>query len=116
MASRINMTITREHLALLLSFKEPKFELIGREVAERDGYIFEGLKFDFEDAGPVRGFLTRPAEPKAKSPAILYAHSHGGRLDIGARELMEGRGYLLSPWGPMLARAGYASFCLDMPS
>ena len=29
---------------------------------------------------------------------------------------MEGRYYLLSPWGPMLARAGYVSFCLDMPS
>ena len=110
------MAITREHLASLLSFKEPKFTLVGHEVAERDDYIFERLLFDFEGAGPVRGFLTRPANAKGKSPAILYAHSHGGRLDIGARELMEGRYYLQSPWGPMLARAGYVSLSIDMPS
>jgi hypothetical protein len=110
------MTITREHLASLLSFEEPRFELVGREVADREDYIFERLTFDLEGAGHVRGYLTRPARPTGKSPAILYAHSHGGRLDIGSRELMEGRYYLLSPWGPVLARAGYVSFSLDMPS
>lgn len=109
------MAIAREHLASLLSFREPRFELVGREVARRDGYVFERLQFDFEGTGPVRGYLTRP-EASGKHPAILYAHSHGDRLDIGAAELMEGRHYLLSPWGPMLARTGYVSFCIDMPS
>jgi dienelactone hydrolase len=110
------MPITRDHLASLLSFKEPKFALVDREVADRDGYIFERLTFDFEGAGKVRGLLTRPAKTTGKSPAILYAHSHGGRLDIGASELMEGREYLLAPWGPLLARAGYVTLCIDMPS
>ena len=110
------MPIAREHLAALLSFKEPKFTLAAREVAERDDYVFERLQFDFEGAGPVRGYLTRPARTTGRCPAILYAHSHGGRLDIGARELIEGRSYLLSPWGPMLARAGYTTLCIDMPS
>jgi len=109
------MAITREKLASLLSFEEPKFTLTKREVADRDDYIFERLDFDFEGAGTVRGYLTRPAKP-GKHPAILYSHSHGGRLDIGARGMMEGRYYLLRPWGPMLPRAGYGPFCLDMPS
>lgn len=110
------MAITRDHLASLLSFKEPSLTLVDREVADRDDYIFERLTFNFEGAGKVRGFLTRPARSQGRTPAILYAHSHGGRLDIGARELMEGRYYLLSPWGPLLARAGYTSLCIDMPS
>jgi hypothetical protein len=110
------MAVAREHLASLLAFREPKFTLTGREIAQRDDYFFERLQFDFEGAGPVRGYLTRPARTTGTNPAILYAHSHGDRLDIGARELMEGRHYLLSPWGPMLARAGYASLCIDMPS
>ncbi|HVY52230.1 MAG TPA: dienelactone hydrolase family protein, partial [Devosia sp.] len=38
------------------------------------------------------------------------------RHDIGASELLDGREYLLSPWGPLLAQNGYVAFCLDMPS
>ncbi len=109
------MTISREQLAELLSFKEPKFELAGREVEARDGYVLERLRFDFEGVGPVRGYLTRPVEAAGKRPAILYAHSHGDRLDIGADELLDGREYLQQPWGPMLARAGYVTLCIDMP-
>src|SRR5262249_31487657 len=105
-----------EHLAALLSFREPKFKLIGREVAERDAYVFERLQFDLEGAGAVRGLLTRPAGAAGKAPAILYSHSHGDRLDIGADELMDGRSYLLNPLGPLFARAGYVTLCLDMPS
>src|SRR5690606_18492186 len=42
-------------------------------------------------------------------------HSHGGRYDIGASELLDGREYLLDPLGPVFARAGYVTLCIDMP-
>jgi Acetyl xylan esterase (AXE1) len=110
------MTITREHLARLLSFKEPGMRLVSSESAQRDGFVYERLKFDMDGVGSVRGLLTRPLHATGKSPAILYAHSHGGRLEIGANELMDGRSYLLAPLGPVFARAGYVTLCLDMPS
>ncbi len=110
------MTITREHLKSLLSFREPRLALLGRDVVEQDGYVVERLTFDLEGAGQVRGLLTRPVDASGRIPAILYAHSHGDRLDIGADELLDGRAYLLRPLGPVFARAGYVTLCLDMPS
>src|SRR5204863_8554384 len=86
------------------------------ESGERDGYVFERLALRLEGAGTVRAFLTRPAQAKGRCPAILYGHSHGGRHEIGASELMDGRSYLLSPFGPLLARAGYVTLCMDMPT
>jgi dienelactone hydrolase len=84
-------------------------------VGNRGDYIVERLTFELEGAGPVRGFLTKPINRESKGPAILYNHSHGGRLEIGASEFMEGRHYLLNAYGPLLARAGYVSLCIDMP-
>jgi dienelactone hydrolase len=49
-------------------------------------------------------------------PAILYGHAHGGRYDIGAAELVEGRSQLLSPLGPVFAEAGYVTLAVDMPT
>src|SRR4029079_7366751 len=69
-----------------------------------------------EGAGKVRAFVPRPATARGRCPAILYAHSHGGRHEIGASELMDGRSYLLSPFGPLLARAGDVTWCMDMPT
>ena len=69
-----------------------------------------------EGAGRVRALLTRPAAGGGPFPAVLYGHSHGGRREIGANELMDGRSYLLSPFGPLLARAGYVTLCMDMPT
>jgi hypothetical protein len=106
----------REKLASLLSFREPAIELVSTETGPREGYVFERLEFEVEGAGRVRAFLTRPARPSGPGPAILYAHSHGGRHEIGASELMDGRSYLLSPFGPLLARAGYVTLCMDMPT
>jgi dienelactone hydrolase len=110
------LPISPERLASLLSFREPRIELISTEVGQRDGYVFERLALDLEGVGRVRAFLTRPAASEGRRPAILYGHSHGGRHEIGASELMDGRSYLLSPFGPLLARAGYVSLCLDMPT
>lgn len=114
--SRSPMTISRDELASLLSFREPRIELISVETGRRDGYVFERLTFDLEGGGPVRAFLTRPIASAGPCPAILYGHSHGGRHEIGASELMDGRSYLLSPFGPLLARAGYVTLCMDMPT
>jgi dienelactone hydrolase len=49
-------------------------------------------------------------------PAILYGHAHGGRYDIGASELVDGRPELLSPLGPVLAEAGFVTLAIDMPT
>ena len=110
------MAITRETLAQLLAFREPAIALVAAEVAAREGYVFERLALDLEGVGRVRAFLTRPTAGAGPFPAILYGHSHGGRHEIGASELMDGRSYLLSPFGPLLARAGYVTLCLDMPT
>ncbi|HEY7970550.1 MAG TPA: dienelactone hydrolase family protein [Candidatus Limnocylindrales bacterium] len=109
------LAITREELASLLSFREPAITLVSTEAATREGYVFERLTLDIEGVA-VRAFLTRPARGVGRRPAILYGHSHGGRHEIGANELMDGRSYLLSPFGPLLARAGYVSLCMDMPT
>ena len=110
------MAISRERLAELLSFREPGIALRSAEIGAREGYVFERLELELEGVGRVRAFLTRPAGAGGRYPAILYGHSHGGRHEIGASELMDGRSYLLSPFGPLLARAGYVTLCMDMPT
>lgn len=106
----------RAKLASLLSFREPGIALLSTETGQRDGFVFERLEFEVEGAGRVRSLLTRPDRADGPFPAILYCHSHGGRREIGANELMDGRSYLLSPFGPLLARAGYVTLCMDMPT
>jgi hypothetical protein len=106
----------RARLASLLSFREPASARLSTETGARDGFIFERLEFEVEGAGKVRALLTRPARGSGPFPAVLYGHSHGGRREIGANELMDGRSYLLSPFGPLLARAGYVTLCMDMPT
>ena len=110
------MGVSRDELASILSFREPRIELRLREAAAREGYVFERLELELEAVGRVRAFLTRPVGTGLRHPAILYGHSHGGRHEIGASELMDGRSYLLSPFGPLLARAGYVTLCMDMPT
>lgn len=110
------MSISRERLAALLAFREPAIALRSVETGQREGYVFERLALDLEGGGTVRALLTRPVGAGGRRPAILYGHSHGDRHDIGASELVDGREYLLSPFGPLLARAGYVSLCMDMPT
>jgi dienelactone hydrolase len=110
------LAISRHRLAELLAHREPSIAVRSVETGPRDGYVFERLELDLEGAGTVRALLTRPPDGGGPYPAILYGHSHGGRHEIGASELMDGRSYLLSPFGPLLARAGYVTLCLDMPT
>ncbi len=77
--------------------------------------IIEYLTLQLGDT-PVRGILTRPTHIAGRARVILYGHSHGGRYDIGADELLDGREYLLDPLGPVFARQGYVTLCIDMPT
>ena len=53
--------------------------------------------------------------PSRTGAAVLYCHAHGGRYDIGIKELTEGRPALLSPWLPEFAARGWGVLCLEMP-
>jgi dienelactone hydrolase len=108
------MAITRERLCQLVGLVEPAVSLSAARIEERDGYEVEHLTLKLGDT-EVRGILTRPLKVEGRLPAILYGHSHGGRYDIGADELLDGREYLLGPLGPVFARAGYVTLAIDMP-
>ncbi len=109
------MTITPERLRTLFGMHEPGITLIETTLEERENCILERLSFELEGKGIVRGLLTRPRDSIGPLPAILYGHSHGGRYDIGADELMWGREYLRQPLGPVFATEGYVTLCIDMP-
>ncbi|MEM9010952.1 MAG: dienelactone hydrolase family protein [Pseudomonadota bacterium] len=108
----------RERLAALLRSwsaerGRPDVEVAARSV--RDGIVREELRLIPSDREPIPATLLAPEDAAAR-PAILYAHAHGHRHDIGRRELMEGRPALHHPpYGPILARLGYVVLCLDMP-
>jgi len=108
------MAITRARLRQLIGLVEPSVSLSAAHIEQRDGYEVEHLTLKLGDT-EVRGILTRPLEVEGQLPAILYGHSHGGRYDIGADELLDGREYLLDPLGPVFAHAGYVTLCIDMP-
>lgn len=110
------MTIDTNRLRTLFGLAEPRIELRSTRTEIYKDHIVERLRFDLAGRGEVRGLLTRPINAAARGPAILFGHSHGGRYDIGASELLEGREYLLDPPGPALARAGYVTLCIDMPT
>lgn len=108
------MTLARARLRELLRVETRPVALVERVVEPRDGYTLERLTLDI--AGQrVRGLLTRPGTP-GRHPAILYGHSHGGLYHLGADELLVGREYLLEPLGPVFAREGYVTLCIDMPT
>lgn len=109
------MIPSSEAFAAYLQLVEPPIRLLSLQQDVHDGYVVERLSFDIGTGTPVRGLLARPVG-EGPWPAILYAHSHGDRYDVGAAELLEGREYLLSPWGPELARRGYVALSIDMPT
>ncbi len=85
------------------------------ELAERDGCTVETLRFETAAGEAVRAYVTRPREVAERLPALLYIHAHGGRYDIGADELLDGRPALLSPLGPLFAENGYVTLTIDLP-
>lgn len=87
-----------------------------RDITENPGFVLERLAFDLGEPRPVRGLLTRPTEASGRLPAVLYCHAHGAKYGIGASELIDGRQSLVSPYGPLLAQAGFVTLAVDMPT
>lgn len=110
------MPISAERLRTLLGIREAGLTLETCELDNLGTHVVERLHFRTDDGSSIRGFLTRPFETDRPLPAILYAHAHGDRYDIGASELVEGRPALLDPPGPAFAREGYVTLSIDMPT
>lgn len=111
------MALTRERLAAIAGYRPQVLSLETRLVDERGDHVIERLAFRLEDGTAVRGFLTRPVESEGRAlPALLYAHAHGNRFEIGASELVDGRPALIGPPGPAFAAAGYVTLSIDMPT
>jgi dienelactone hydrolase len=88
--------------------------VVATETETRDSYAIERLRLRLASGEMVRGILTRPADVSTRHPAILYMHSHGGHYEIGADELLAGQDYI-GGLGPLFAKAGYVTLCIDMP-
>lgn len=84
------------------------------DATNADGFALETIVFETANGEAVRGLLTRPSAP-GPHPAILYIHAHGGRYEIGASELVDGRPALQEPLGPVFARMGYVALSIDLP-
>lgn len=100
------MAISIDRLETLLAMTEVPLSLEDVGAEDHGDHTLERLLFSTPDGTAVRGFLTRPSNISHPRPAILYAHAHGDRYDIGASELIDGRPALLDPPGPVLAREG----------
>lgn len=90
--------------------------ILDRSIGVADGVAVETLVLDLGEGRRARAFLTRPEAREGLLPAVLYCHAHGARYGIGAAELIDGRPSLLGPFGPLLARRGFVTLCLDMPT
>ncbi|WP_065373400.1 alpha/beta hydrolase family protein [Ensifer adhaerens] len=111
------MPFSAQRLRTLLGLADTELFPDVCEMEDRGSYVVERLRFRTPRNGAeIRGFLTRPPVNDGPRPAILYAHAHGGRYEIGANELLDGRPALLSPPGPLLAQHGFVTLCIDMPT
>ncbi|MEK1852392.1 MAG: hypothetical protein AAAC48_11100 [Phyllobacterium sp.] len=95
-----------QRLKALLCMTETSLELVTSVTEDAGSHVVERLRFRLSDGSQVRGFLTRPVDIQVPRPAILYAHAHGGRYEIGANEL-GGEGLPFSIPRAVLAREGY---------
>lgn len=86
-----------------------------REINDLDDIVDERVGFVAPDGEAVRGIVLRPRKVDRPGPAILYIHAHGNRHAIGASELTDGRPALQGALGPVLARAGFVTLCIDLP-
>jgi dienelactone hydrolase len=109
------MTFTRRRLWQLLGDQpEPPPQIVAADRESHDGYGIERLRLQMQSGETVRGIVTRPASGAQRLPAILYMHSHGGHYEVGADELLDGQHYI-GALGPVFAKAGYVTLCVEMP-
>jgi hypothetical protein len=77
-------------------------------------YVLETLELDLNGLEPVPAYFVRPREAIGRLPVVLYNHSHGGRYDLGKRELLAGREYPSPPpYAEALTGQGYAALRID---
>jgi dienelactone hydrolase len=88
----------------------PKVQTLSIE--DRRDYVVEKFQFDNGAGATVPGYLLRPKNAPAKSPAILYCHWHAGEYDLGKEELFQTRHTPEAP-GPAFARRGYVVLAID---
>ena len=109
--------LSRKHLYALLGDLPPRDLPISVETVDeqdRGGYVLEVLTLHLNGIEPVPAYFVKPKSSVGARPTILYDHSHGGRYDIGKRELLEGREYILQPpYAEALTGAGYNALCID---
>lgn len=84
-------------------------ELVSEE--DRGGYVLETLKLDLNGFEPVPAYFAKP-KGNAKRPTVLYHHAHGGKYDVGKRELIAPRGELPS-YADALTATGTSVLCID---
>lgn len=110
------MSGERAKLAELLGgFAPSRFKTISRTPEPADGFRAEKLILERDDGVRVHGLLTGPVGEWRGCPAIVYAHAHGAKYEIGARELLDGRPALRGPYAADFARQGIVALALDMP-
>ena len=108
-----NTAARRAELYSLLGPLPPRAEPVECRLLwteEHDGWVREELRL-ITAGRDLPATLTRPASP-GPHPAVLYSHWHAGQYDLGRRELLEGVGFQPA-YGPLLARMGYVTLCID---
>ncbi len=110
------MSAIHTQLIDLLGYQTQPLTLIVQITEPLDDVVVERLQFRGPSGVVIGGLLMRPANRPGALPAVLLAHAHGNRYDIGANELTDGRPAWVSAPGPALARAGYICLCIDMPT
>ena len=117
MSMNASVTSRREELRQLLgdlpSQASPPATRQVDEV-ERACYVLETLELELNGLEPVPAYFVRPREAVGRLPVVLYNHSHGGKYDLGKRELIAGREYLSPPpYAEALTGQGYGALCID---
>ncbi|MGE5127353.1 MAG: dienelactone hydrolase family protein [Betaproteobacteria bacterium] len=85
-----------------------------RGETEQDGYSLESWLLDLNGLEPVPALLARPKHLAHAAPAIVFDHSHGGRYQVGKREILEGAPYLQpTPYAKALTDEGWIALCID---
>ncbi|WP_041808127.1 dienelactone hydrolase family protein [Evansella cellulosilytica] len=85
---------------------------VGEEV--RSTYILERLVLHLNGTNPVPAFFVRPLHHNGPYPTILFNHSHGGKYELGKKELIDGNSYLYDvPYAEELTSIGIAAMCID---
>ena len=82
---------------------------------ELHGWVLEDLTFTFPEGETGPAWFLRPPDEHAPVPAVIYAHAHGNRYELGRDELTHGRSSLQGGYARDLVQRGIAALCIEMP-